>query len=335
MRGFGYFVVALGAAYMLFAFNMDVSVSTPTSYVPGLGAMGGGEVANLDLMARRQNHLIVAALITLIGALMVIFGGERAAENTPVEVVKDSTVLAEFEGERDLSRDPYRLWLASKHEVARNEVFDRFVMGDCTFDNLDSALAAAHDLEVRAAAEAAEREEARQARIAANREANRIAAEEEEARWREQQPKVIVGAVLVILLFVGAIFIFKESPSQRAARERAEARALSELIVQTEKKFSIELPSDAMKVQVGPVTPETAFRCDDRQDGTIIVFSTRLQKEQIKESFRKSLGRGSPEYEYLDDSFDWNWTKDRRKYMLRMFSESVSNAAYLCVVEEG
>jgi hypothetical protein len=57
MRGFGYFFIFVGIAYLIFAFNMDVSVSTSSTYIPGLGSVGGGEVANLDLMARRQNHL--------------------------------------------------------------------------------------------------------------------------------------------------------------------------------------------------------------------------------------------------------------------------------------
>ncbi|MFM5906220.1 MAG: hypothetical protein ACKOPO_01305, partial [Novosphingobium sp.] len=65
MKIFGYILIVIGAAYLILAFNMDVAISTPSTYVPGYGDVGGGAVANLDLMARRQNHLMVAGLITL------------------------------------------------------------------------------------------------------------------------------------------------------------------------------------------------------------------------------------------------------------------------------
>jgi hypothetical protein len=45
---------------------------------------------------------------------------------------RPSPVRRAFEGERYLSQDAYRLWLADEYQIKRNDVFDRFVMGDAT-----------------------------------------------------------------------------------------------------------------------------------------------------------------------------------------------------------
>jgi hypothetical protein len=335
MKGFGYLFIFIGVAYLFFAFNMDVSVSSSSAYIPGIGSVGGGEIANLDLMARRQNHLIVAALITLIGALMVIFGGSRVESSQVAQLVKDTKPVADFSGERELSSDPYRLWLAAKYQIERNEIFDRFVLGEQTFANLDAVLAKAHAIEVLEAEERAAKAVERAARIAAHDEAMRMAAEEDAARWREQQPKVIVGAFLVVLLLVGAGLLLKESPAERAAREKADRDAQVELIAEAERKFDVKLPSDAVKVKLTAVNQSTAFRCDGIENGgEILEFSTRFKKEQVRDHFRKFLGKGQPQFEYLDDSFDWNWKKGQTKYLLTMFSDEVSNSVYLCIIAD-
>ena len=322
MRAVGWVLFVLGAGYLLVAFNMAVTV-------------GYDDVVNLELLSRRQNHLIVAALVTMLGAIMGIFGGGRADTRPAVEPVNEPIPPAEFVGERQLSSDPYRLWLAAKYEIGRNEVFDRFVMNEQTFVSLDAALAEAHNIEVREAQARKINDVERAARLAARQEEMRLAAEEDKARWREQQPKLIVGATLVVLIFAGAIMLLKETPAQREAREKAEAQAQTAMVVEAEKKFDVKLPSDALQVKVTAVNQQTAFRCDGAESGgEILEFSTRLKKEQVKEHFRKLLGEGEPEYEYLDDSFDWNWTRNQKRYLLRMFSDTMSNSVYLCIVED-
>ena len=140
MRSLGALLVAAGVAYLLIAFNMDVSVKTDRQFIPGVGLIGGQEVANLDLMARRQNHLIVAALITIAGILMGLFA-KGDLLNDPK--AKPNAGL-EFDGDRNLHEDKYRLWLADRYKIERNAVFDRFVFDDQTFETLDEALEDAH-----------------------------------------------------------------------------------------------------------------------------------------------------------------------------------------------
>lgn len=201
MKNFGYVLTVGGVIYLLIAFNMDVSVSTSSTYVPGYGSIGGGSVANLDLMARRQNHLIVAGLMTLIGVLLAIFGKGAEAEAEDASVKPVPALPTSFRGERDLTNDSYRLWLAKSYDIQRNDVFDKFVMDERTFDNLDDALASAHgrdEAQIQNEIEAGEAEEAaRQKRERATKETK-----EQEYRDFEKtmgKTSLIIGTILVVV----------------------------------------------------------------------------------------------------------------------------------------
>ena len=79
MKGFGIFILIAGICWMIFALNMDVSVSS-----------GMGRVNNLGLMADRQVHAIVGGMIALAGLLMLIFGERTAVTNTQVSAEIDT-----------------------------------------------------------------------------------------------------------------------------------------------------------------------------------------------------------------------------------------------------
>ena len=52
-----------------------------------------------------------------------------------------------FEGERELSNDAYRLWLTSRYAIQRNDVLDRYVVGERLFPSIDEALHHASELQ--------------------------------------------------------------------------------------------------------------------------------------------------------------------------------------------
>jgi hypothetical protein len=60
--------LVVGLVWLVAALNMDVSVST---------GLWGDRVVNLGLMSRRQAHLIVAGVITLLGGVLLGFGLSR------------------------------------------------------------------------------------------------------------------------------------------------------------------------------------------------------------------------------------------------------------------
>lgn len=132
----------VGVVWLFIAFNMDTSVST------GGGVYMPDRVENLGLIARRQNHLMIAGLVTLIGTLLAIFGKQNAPEPERVEPAGNSLEGPPFV--RDLSSDRYRLWLAERHGITRNDLFDRFVLDGQTYESLDGALAAAHATDIEA-----------------------------------------------------------------------------------------------------------------------------------------------------------------------------------------
>lgn len=141
MRSWGWLVLVLGLVWLAVAFNMETSVETHSSFGPS-------RVENIGLIANRSNHLLVASLITLIGALMCIFG--RQKDNPPnithKELAQES--LKKWPCERDLQLDQYRLWLAAEYKISRNDLFDQYVLDDHLYKTLDEALVAADLKEV-------------------------------------------------------------------------------------------------------------------------------------------------------------------------------------------
>nr|WP_260679822.1 zinc ribbon domain-containing protein [Serratia liquefaciens] len=70
MRTIGFLLLAIGVIWLLIAFNMDTSVDT--GY--------GGRVNNIGLIASKQNHMLIASVISLGAILMVIFGRATSGE---------------------------------------------------------------------------------------------------------------------------------------------------------------------------------------------------------------------------------------------------------------
>lgn len=331
MRSFGILLIAIGVAYLFIAFNMDVSVSTSSTYIPGYGSVGGGDVANLDLMARRQNHLIVAALITLIGVLLATFGGTAATAEADRSPLK-AAVVTPFEGQRDLSSDPYRLWLAKTYAIVRNDVFDRFVIQDQTFASLDEALAHAHTHEQQkidaTAAEAERKREQAEERL----EAATIQREFEDAEWAKLKPKLIIGVILLVVAIALAFFLLRETPEERKVRLAKEEAERIELVASFEKRFDIGLPKDAKNLKITENAADQSYLCNGASDGTLLTFSTGLTKEGTKDHLAKSLGAGSPEYGgSVPNNFDWKWTKKSRRVDLSMLSERQPIEVDLCI----
>ena len=333
MRELGWLFTIGGVIYLIVAFNMDVSVTSSTTYVPGYGSVGGESVANLDLMARRQNHVIVAALITLVGALILVFGNkdENAEEGIGSERVATPDT---YVGDRSLEDDGYRLWLARHHGIERNDVFQRFEMNATIYETLDDALSAAHrreldKIEVEAAKnlEKAEREERESEQI-------RLDNEKAEAEWEAARPKLAAILVISIVVFVTLYFVVRETPEEREARitqSRAEAQQLRDDI---EKKFGVSLPEDAENIVVSDPTEAMTDVCDSIRNGELLEFTSSLSESALHAKFVDILGEGEPYYgaELLDD-YDTKWLGDGSGYALQMFDMGGSTNVYFCVGE--
>lgn len=143
-------------------------------------------------------------------------------EEAKLDELKPAEAVA-FSGERALSNDAYKLWLAANYAIKRNELFDSFVLGDRIFPELEEALAYAHsqELEAIAAAEAAaiakaEAEELeRQMREQQMAQAAAKAAEDRRRFWRGE---VWIVAALPILgggaFFAVLVYLNKNNVDQ-------------------------------------------------------------------------------------------------------------------------
>ena len=54
---------------------------------------------------------------------------------------------SKWDGERDLNSMPYKLFLSKKYEINKNELFEKYFVGDTAHDTLDDALKYADSLE--------------------------------------------------------------------------------------------------------------------------------------------------------------------------------------------
>ncbi len=324
MKPLGWAVAVCGVIYMIIAFNMDVSVSTQPVYVPGYGAYGGGDVANIDLMSRRQNHVIIASVITLVGVLMGIFGrfaGATSQSSPPSETARRGP----FQGERNIAHDPYRLWLASEYDIRRNDVFDRFVIGDLTFETLDAALSHANNLEneKQAKAEAAKQEQERA------EEARRAAAEnarlESEAEWQRSEPKFI--ASMAALAVIAGLFAYfgisksRETAAQALVQKRSQLAAF-------ESRYGIRFPAEDVE-QIGAIGPYQEFLCANKKHGTLVTFAPTAQATRVLSTLDKALGDHEIVYQF-EDSGEWRWAKSDRLYVFH----TIGSAGYtkkLCI----
>jgi hypothetical protein len=153
------------------------------------------------LIEQRQNRLIVACLITVSGALLAIFGKDASADSsraTPGISIAKSDAL--FEGQVDISSDAYRLWLADKYQITKNDVFDRFVFAERTFRTLNEALAAASEIEAEKLASFERTQVDRMAERTATDAEIELAVARAKTEWERDRPRMIAGLTVLALV---------------------------------------------------------------------------------------------------------------------------------------
>lgn len=340
MRTTGIIVTIIGAIWLLIAFNMDVTV-------PSAGTYGIDQVVNLDLIARRQNHLFVAGLLALIGMLLVIFGGSREAQGANAGGQPQRELPPEPPTERDLALDAYRLWLAEKYGIERNAVFDRFVMDQQAFDTLDQALAEAHSQELQILAQE------KQALAEAEKDAEewKIAQAAEQARidelWEQDKKKVkkvgiVVAAGLILSLpfTIPAIQKSRANAKIEAAREEAAKNAAT---LAEEKRIGDMLAKAGLKtgaawsdIREDKDGAKSEYSMCKAQPAKLIRFRTSQSPEDLTEEFEKQLGEGDDPYglgslyETSHLTREWSATSKRSAIELMIFRKYATEA-WLCI----
>jgi hypothetical protein len=144
---------------------------------------------------------LLGAFLGPIGLIIVaLLNPSRAATSSEANGDSRKEPDVDFVGERSFTSDAYRLWLADRYQIKRNDVFDRFVAGNRTFETLDAALAYCYDVE----AAKFERDKLDQERAAADKAA--WVAAREELNKRNNRQAIIFGVIFILGLIFGWIY---------------------------------------------------------------------------------------------------------------------------------
>ena len=144
---------------------------------------------------------LLGAFLGPIGLIIVaLLNPSRAVTSSAANGDNRKEHNVDFVGERSFTSDAYRLWLADRYKIQRNDVFDRFVTGGRTFETLDAALAYCYDVE----AAKLERDKLDQEQAAAEK-ATRAA--ERAELDRQNNDKVLYIWLFFLTLFVGFVFL--------------------------------------------------------------------------------------------------------------------------------
>lgn len=324
MKTFGWILVTVGVVWLIYAYNLDTSVST------GGGLYMPSRVVNLDLVQERQTHIYLASFATLIGVLLILFGknkDEVAAEIPTSELPKTSSTPAEPPCERDLSKDAYRLWLADQYGITRNDLFDKFVLRSQTYPNLDTALSAAHELELISLEERTLREEAEQ-QADEERQAQ-IALMNEELERSQRTSLIFCGALILIVIVLMIVFTDKTDAKISPALEEDARKRFSQ--------YEIALPEDWSINSFEEVFDSAADRaiwCNDGP-GRLATMTVPASANQIISHFDEALGKGNNPYASIqpashEDDDGVIAREYRQDVTINIFSSGNRSQLYVC-----
>lgn len=130
MKNLGFVLLIVGAFAFLVGFKMDTTVYTDY----------GERVHNIGLMNDRQNLLLFAGVLSVIGAVFFSLASKPGANGTSNAAAKM------FDGERNLAATSYQLYLTQTFNIEKNATLEKYVAEGNVFDTLPDALEAADKL---------------------------------------------------------------------------------------------------------------------------------------------------------------------------------------------
>lgn len=260
-----------------------------------------------------------------IGLIIVaLLNPPKTSIQPAVDPMRPEKTSNDFFGERSFTSDPYRLWLADRYLIKRNDVFDRFVLQDKTFETLDAALAYAHDLETA-------KQEREMLELSARIEIARIEAEKAAVERQKDKRNNLIGWVVVVIFFAGMFLVFLNEGRKQTARE---AQEKSELSAKLKNEFGFEIPENADRIQWTKAEGGDSYWCKGADNGKLLIFFSKSSPKEITENFTKQLGAGSPMSLYnKGESFNTTWKKKNITYFLTIVEGEPMSNAFFCLVK--
>lgn len=149
MKTLGMILAVVGCIWGIVAFNMGTTVATESRFI-GDSYIPSREVHNIGMMDAKRNHLMLAAVLAVVGVILFV-GGKSGSGNLPTQ---ESTATNEgrssrprFTGKRDISEDSYQLFLTKQHLIELNHTLGKYVVGESLHKTLEDALSHADRLE--------------------------------------------------------------------------------------------------------------------------------------------------------------------------------------------
>jgi len=280
----------------------------------------------MDLVDRSQKHLMVGGLVTLVGVLMVLFGAPKNVVS--FEQLLEAAPLPPEQPpcERDLKLDPYRLWLANKYEIERNEVFDRFVFNDHTFEKLDDALESAHAVELEGMKKL-ELERVERAAQLLDQQGSETASTHE----RESKSMLIYGALIFVLCLPGLSLFYFGWQDQEASVQNLSVDK-QKTLASISQTWNLKFPDDWQFISNSNVqsAADTGWTFCDERSGTLTEFTTSARAIDAVQLIDKALGEGNNPWKGVASSGNI----EKRTYILKNGSTlrltAFESTAYLC-----
>lgn len=128
MRNLGIVLLIIGVFAFIAGFQIDTTVY----------AGFGERVHNIGLMNDRQNLLIFAGVLSVIGAIFLAVASKSNVSGSSPATTK------KFDGERNLTATNYQLYLTQTFNIEKNATLEKYIIESSVFDTLADALEAAH-----------------------------------------------------------------------------------------------------------------------------------------------------------------------------------------------
>ncbi len=254
-------------------------------------------------------------------------------ENSPDEA--GSAPNVPFEGDRILTSDGYRLWLADRYGIKRNELFNSFVVGDRMFPELEQALVHAHsqEMEIIAASEAAAiakaeaEEQERQLREQRLAQAVVKSIEDRRSFWRGE---AWIVAALVLAAAGGLLALIQyqnHQPQNIEGRQSFDIAGVKKIL----ETYELPLLDDSVSYKLTEDAQVSCYEWKDKNP-VAVTFSTRtvsgyvtyLYDEAAREAGYKNVTALYPDaYQHSDG----------RAFKVKAERKSSRTDVTLCLVE--
>ncbi len=158
MKIFGIVLLVVGSLWALVAFNTDTTVRTESQFI-GSTYIPSQKVHNIGKMDERRNHLMLSALVIVVGVILFAVGkSKQLPSESPIGEVKiEGSKNRQYRDERNIQIGKYQLFLTEKYSIQKNATLEKYVVDDNLFETLEDALRYADGKETQEIQESFER----------------------------------------------------------------------------------------------------------------------------------------------------------------------------------